>query len=86
MNTATTQPLVESSETVKDTRYFVAENGVIYSIYPRGNSNFAADFKIEGARVLVLGPPDGSEGREIVESYDLWESLVDLAKAIEGVK
>lgn len=75
-------------------RYFVDVNGVIFTVFPGGNSNFPADLKIEEktadrpfAQVQVLGEyenGDKSGGRLIEDEYVLWDSLTDLAQAIES--
>lgn len=65
-------------------RYFVGQNSVIYTLFPSGASNFPGDFKVEGSNILELGARDDvGDSREIIEEYTLWDSLVELAKAIE---
>lgn len=74
-------------------RYFVDVNGVIYTIFPSGESNFPGDFQIEGpdglqefSQVQVLGAYEGDESgaRLIEDEYVLWDSLTELAHAICG--
>lgn len=74
-------------------RYFVDVNGVIFTVFPSGESNFPGDLKIEEktadrsfAQVMVLGEyenGDKSGGRLVEDEYQLWDSLTELAKAIE---
>lgn len=66
------------------TRCFVDVNGHIWSINQSGESNFPGDIKIEGNTVLILGAKDDlGDGRPVDEEYQLWQSLTDLAIALE---
>lgn len=65
-------------------RYFVCVNGIIWTIFPDGRSNFNEDFKIEDDNLFVLGESCGAS-RLIIDEYSLWNSLVELAREIEGV-
>lgn len=62
-------------------RYFVDVNGVIYTLFDTGLSNFPCeDMKfVFHDPYIDLICPDG----EVHETYQLWDSLVELAKAIE---
>ena len=65
-------------------RYFVDINGVIFTIYDDNTSNYPGDFEIVGSDFRSLGVKDClGEGREIVDEYVIWDSLVELAQAIE---
>lgn len=75
----------------KSNRYFVDVNGVIFTVYPGGNTNFPGDIKIEEAtedlsfaQVAILGEyedGDQSGGRLIEDEYVLWDSLMELGAA-----
>ena len=62
-------------------RYFVSENGVIYTVYPNGKTNYQVteniavlDFKVQ---ILEM---DGCVKGE----YQLWNSLSELASVIDS--
>ncbi|HFG7030911.1 TPA: hypothetical protein ACGIK9_003411 [Acinetobacter baumannii] len=59
--------------------YFVDVNGVIYSISEDGRSNHPGKLRVENNKVFVLDS-DGS----VLDEYQLWDSLLSLAVAIEG--
>lgn len=66
-------------------RYFVAENGLIASINDDGTCNLpviannSCKAKI-GTNFVELIGADG----EVIEQYQLWDSLTELATAIES--
>jgi len=68
-------------------KYFVCQDGVIWSVYDDVRSNYPADIKVVDNKVQLLGEYDGKPGPEtprlIVDEFDLWESLVALSYAIE---
>lgn len=65
-------------------RCFVCANGHVWTIDHNGETNFPAEIKIEGRNVLVLGAKDDlGPGRAVEEEYQLWDSLTELAIAIE---
>lgn len=65
-------------------RCFVCVNGHVWTINDEGKTNFPADIHIEGNTVQILGARDDlGPGRAIDEEYQLWNSLTDLAIAIE---
>ncbi|MCY9874015.1 hypothetical protein [Vibrio barjaei] len=79
-------------------RYFVDDNGVIFSLYSGGSTNFHGDIKVEEkgtvcassgkarsyAQVVWLGEFEGEEnGSPVHGEYQLWDSLGALAQAIE---
>lgn len=78
---------------MKPFRYFVDNNGVIFTILDNGQTNFPGEIKVEEAKgdhesatVMVLGAYEGEEGnspRLVEDEYQVWDSLIDLAVAIE---
>lgn len=62
-------------------RYFVAENGVIYTVYPNGKSNYSDTDNIEvlDCKVHIL-EMDGC----VKDEYQLWDSLSELASVIDS--
>jgi hypothetical protein len=60
-------------------KYFIDMDGVIYRIFSSENHNFPGNLHLSENRVSVVD----EEGCEI-EEYVLWNSLLELAKAIES--
>ncbi|WP_210499423.1 hypothetical protein [Vibrio crassostreae] len=80
-------------------RFFACDDGIFWTVYPNGNSNFPHRIKVEEAgtidpsnnqsrsyaQVLWLGDYEGKEdGSPIHGEYVLHASLTTLAHAIEG--
>lgn len=84
--------------TMCNTRYFVCDDGIIWSLYSNGESNFPHTIKVEEAgtavnpstgealtysQVLWLGSSDDNESRPIEGEFVLHNSLMELALEIE---
>jgi hypothetical protein len=67
-------------------RYFVCVNGVIWTVYDDGRSNFPGDFRVVNNEIQVLGEADDDGCRLISDEYPLWNSLKLLAQEIELYK
>lgn len=84
-------PIIAKDVRANCNRFFVDVNGVIFTVYPSGDTNFPGDIKIEEAtadrlfaQVSILGEyEDGDEsgGRLIEDEYVLWDSLMELGAA-----
>ena len=65
-------------------RCFVDQDGNIYSINNDGTTAYPMDTEICGDNIRVLGVKDClGEGREIVDEFQIWPSLTELAKTLE---
>lgn len=64
--------------------YFVNQDGVIHSVFSESSSTFRDDFVIEGGTILILGEYEEGGGREIIEEFQLWDSLLVLSSEIEN--
>lgn len=65
--------------------YFCDIHGVIYTVadFYQDGTNAPYHIEIEGNTVIQCGTFSEGDGYPVDEEYTLWESLVDLAKAIE---
>lgn len=63
-------------------KYFINEDGHIWSINAAGESNFPGAVKVQDDRVLILGP-DNDGGHEIREEYVLYRSLRAIVDILE---
>lgn len=80
----------EDARTPSRNRYFVDVNGVIYTVFPRGDSNFPGDLQVKEANeeggssfpmVQILGEYENGNGtgpRLVEDEYVLWDSLIEL--------
>jgi len=65
-------------------RCFVDQDGNIYSINENDTTAYPMDTEIFGDEIRVLGARDClGEGREIVDQFQIWPSLTELAKTLE---
>lgn len=64
-------------------KFFVGDNGVIYTVYANGTSNltYGANSIVKDNTISILD----SCGM-VIDEYTLWNSLVDLANAIENLR
>lgn len=60
-------------------KYFIDMDGVIYRIFSSENHNFPGNLRLSKNSVSVIDE-DGCE----IEEYVPWDSLLELAKAIES--
>lgn len=64
-------------------RYFVCEHGLIWTILSDGSTNYPGknnifiNSKLKTAYIV-------SSTKEVIGDYTLWDTLTDLARAIEG--
>lgn len=67
---------------------FVCDSGHVWTIDHQGKTNFRAEIKIDGERVLILGERDstGDDGRLVEAEYVLWPTLTSLAVVLEQDK
>ena len=72
-------------------RFFVDCDGVIYTIFPDGGSNFQGHYRIVEAEdnesgdyavFQLLGEKNGDDGRVIEEEWVIWDSLMELGAAV----
>ncbi len=62
------------------TKYFIDNNGVIYSLYENGESNYPTKVVyLKGENFISVLDDDGF----VNDEYFLWDSLSDLAKELE---
>lgn len=88
-DSAATQVIEE--ERKLHSRFFMDVNGVVYTVYPNGETNFGGDIRVEEAnaersyaQVQVLGDFEGGDktGSRLVEDeYVLWGSMIELGAA-----
>jgi hypothetical protein len=65
-------------------RYFIDDNGTIWTVFAGGISNFPRDITVAENVVQILGEKeDDSPGRPVENEFTLWPSLMALALAIE---
>lgn len=55
-------------------KYFVDNNGVIFTVYGDGTTNNPHTIKVDNEKVLIL-----AEDGEVLSEYQLWNSLSTLA-------
>ncbi len=70
---------------MRKVKCFVDVNGFIWNIDEQGRCAYPRELDVSGDTVRVLGVKDDlGPGRLIEDEYQLWQSLTELAAALEN--
>lgn len=65
-------------------KYFVCDQGIIWTVFGTGKSNYPGQNQIILNSKIKTVYIVNSSTKEVIGDYTLWDTLTDLARAIEG--
>jgi hypothetical protein len=90
MQIAKNDPWHHSAQRI-DAKYFLNQDGVIFTVFKNGDTNFVGNLEIRvydaptrSDEAWQLGEDEGNGERLVIDEHPLWRSLLELADAIEG--